>query len=668
METAIGNNSDAHHELILVAWRFKEFSIYVTVMLFLSIVIVLRIFFHRIPLLSTYLPESLILIAVGAVFGAIIRFTELEIRHPSTWQLSPKLFFEILLPPIVLKSAYELHNRVFCEFLGVIIIFAVVGTILNFLIIGPCMFLLQNIGAMGSPALGVDIKDCLLFSSLIIAVDPVAVIAIFQDIGVDLGLFYMVFGESLLNDAITVVLYQIMKVFVTKEEVAAPEIVIAFVSFFTVSLGGLCIGIVFGVLTCLITRFPSSMEVIVVIMMGYFSYIMGDTVGWSGIISMVGCGLVQASYAFHNLQPSSVMIVKRVTQILAELSETIIFLFLGVELYRDDLVWHSGFVLWSLVMSLLTRLLVTPLLTLLINLTRETPISWTEQLILVYGGVRGAVSFSLAMLIEASSLADGEQGARIRGVFITATLFVILFGLFINGVTLKPMIRLLKIRLQVEPDGSMFNQLNLEAIDYLQAGAEIIAGVCGQRSLARFWEHRVNERYLRRFLQRWPHVHARNRLVKAYQIELIRQHLILRPVDKTTSRVSVPNLYTIFTSSASTNGVLERCSTSGIGSGNRHSSLIQNELQAWLETEITQAHMSYSKRAGGQRPPEDSGHGALSRTVNPSDPQNLRGSSNPAFYPGPFDDLDPEKLSGGLGVCPWKQPKRAKRKFRLARL
>ncbi|VEL40090.1 unnamed protein product [Protopolystoma xenopodis] len=519
-----GHETKGEEEGIRAAsWLFDEFYIHITIMVFLLIVIILKMVYHRLEWLSAYVPESLILICLGVIFGTLIRFAHVD-SNIETWKLTPKLFFEFLLPPIVLESAYSLYNRTFGEFLGIILIYAVLGTIMNFLIIGPVMYGLDLVGAMGWPTLHLDIKGYLLFSSLIVAVDPVAVLAIFQDIGVDLGLYYMVFGESLLNDAVTVVLYQIMQAFAGKEEISGEEIGVGFASFFTVSLGGLLVGVVVGIATCFITQFSSSMEVIIVLMLGYFAYIMGDVVGWSGIISMIGCGLVQASYAFHNLRPSNVMIVKKVSKMAAELSEAVIFLFIGIELFRDNMIWHTGFHFWSLTMCLISRLIVVLVLTAIINWVRVDgfKISITEQFIVIYGGLRGAVAFSLSVLIREESLGQGLLGIRLKGIFITSTLFIILFTVGFMGMTMKPLVRLLKIKMQANFELSLFNKLNEHILDQALAAIETISGEKG-RNVVREFCIRIDDRYVRRVLQRDPETHDQ-KIVKVYEKMALKLH------------------------------------------------------------------------------------------------------------------------------------------------
>ncbi|VEL11732.1 unnamed protein product, partial [Protopolystoma xenopodis] len=498
-------------------WNLKEFAVHITIISFVLMVILLKILYHRIGPLRSWVPESLLLIVIGLMFGIIIRHG-LSIE---SWNLTPKLFFQLLLPPIILDSAYTLHNRVFAEFLGTILIYAVVGTILNFMIIGLVLYLVQISPVLGIDELELNLKSCLLFASLIVAVDPVAVLAIFSDIGVDLGLYYMVFGESLLNDAVTVVLYEIMSVLAGKVKIEGMDILLGLVSFFTVSLGGLAVGVVIGLLTCFITRCPSSMEGLVVLLLGYFSYIVGDLVGWSGIISMIGCGLIQAAYAFHNLRSSSVLVVRTTGHMAAELSESVIFLFLGIELLRDNITWNMPFNFWALIICLVSRLVVVLFLTGIINWVHVGgfKISMVEQMMIVYGGLRGAVAFSLSVLIKSKAL---------QGIFISATLFIILFTVVIMGLTMKPLVRLLKIRMHEAPDLSLFTELNEVLLGHTLAGLEGITGSRG-RNAFRMLMTRYDDKYIRHLLQRDPHTHDQ-KIVKIYEkIALKLHYAAIRP-------------------------------------------------------------------------------------------------------------------------------------------
>ena len=100
--------------------------------------------------------------------------------------------------------------------------------------------------------------EAFLFSSLISAVDPVAVLAIFDEIGVNKSLYFLVFGESLFNDGVTVVLYNTMVTLSkTGDEVGYLDYFMAFLSFFFVVFGGLSIGFLLGIFSAFFCKFTS---------------------------------------------------------------------------------------------------------------------------------------------------------------------------------------------------------------------------------------------------------------------------------------------------------------------------------------------------------------------------------------------------------------------------
>jgi solute carrier family 9 (sodium/hydrogen exchanger), member 3 len=86
--------------------------------------------------------------------------------------------------------------------------------------------------------------DTFLFSSLISAVDPVAVLAVFEEIHVNEILYIVVFGESLLNDAVTVVLYHMFETYseMGLSNIEVTDMVNGFLSFLCVALGGVFVG------------------------------------------------------------------------------------------------------------------------------------------------------------------------------------------------------------------------------------------------------------------------------------------------------------------------------------------------------------------------------------------------------------------------------------------
>ncbi|KAM3183393.1 hypothetical protein ACTXT7_010444 [Hymenolepis weldensis] len=522
-ELEVTRTSSGHTEIALAGFRLEELTIYLTVTLFIMVVMLLKIGYQKVPHIGSYFPESLLLMLVGLAFGAVIRYTNSKCAF-NALRLSPHLFFNILLPPIMLESAYSIYNKKFAEIFTTILFFAVIGTVLNFLFIGLGLFVVDISIGLGEPNLYFGIKEFLLFSSLIVAVDPVAVLAIFQDTGVDLNLYYMVFGESLLNDAVTVVLYNIMSALVTTPEITGWQIATGIGSFFTVSLGGAFIGLIHGVFSCFLTRFGTGSETIGIFLTSYLSYIIADLFAWSGIISIIVCGVVQSAYAFHNLSPLSVMVLESAVEQVAAIAEAVIFLLLGSEVFALNLRWHTGFLITSLVLCIVGRFFIIMVLSAIVNKNRckLSRISWSEQVIISYGGLRGAVAFALVILIQEESIRDGSQLAR--DVQVTTAVAVIFFTVAIMGTTMKPLVRLLNIRLHSEKDTkkNLLLTLNDSIMEDTLIFIEELISSRGVHFFVRALTD-FDDKYIRPILQRDAATHEM-KIVNAYEKLALQMH------------------------------------------------------------------------------------------------------------------------------------------------
>ena len=238
------------------------------------------------------------MIVVGILIGLFFFFVREDEALPKT--LTPDIFFLFLLPPIIGEAGYFMPNRfviklitgyhivilfyhrLFFDQLGTILLMAVVGTIFNMFTIGGFLYLVGMTGlfrtesdevchqsfmqisgsdnaSVLAPPLGCTdpgMFETFLFGSLIAAVDPVAVLAVFDEIKVDEVLNIVVFGESLLNDGVAVVLYHMFESFceIGEENVTAKDVGLGIASFAVVAGGGTLIGIIIGYLCAFFTR------------------------------------------------------------------------------------------------------------------------------------------------------------------------------------------------------------------------------------------------------------------------------------------------------------------------------------------------------------------------------------------------------------------------------
>ncbi|XP_075708815.1 sodium/hydrogen exchanger 4 [Rhinoderma darwinii] len=452
-----------------------------------------KIGFHLYHKLPAIMPESCILIAIGVLLGGIIFGTD----HKAPPAMRTDIYFLYLLPPIVLEGGYFLPTRPFFDNIGTIIWWSVMGTLINAFGIGLSLYGICQIEAFALS--DVSLLQNLLFGSLISAVDPVAVLAVFEEISVNEQLYMMIFGESLLNDGITVVLYNIFISFTqmhTYEQIETVDVFAGIGRFFMVGIGGVCFGILFGFLSAFITRFTkniTSIEPLLVFMFSYLSYLSAEAFYLSGILSMTACAMTMKNYIEENISKNSSITIKYFMKMLSSVSETLIFIFMGVSTVGKNHEWNWAFVSFTLLFCLIWRALSVFLLFSIINRFRTYPFSFKDQVIIAYSGLRGASSFSLVFLLPVLLFPR-------KKMFITSTIVVIYFTVFIMGITTGPLVRFLNVK-RTSREETVNQEIHTRLMDHLKAG---IADVCGH------WGHyqmrekfkKVDHRFLRKALIR----------------------------------------------------------------------------------------------------------------------------------------------------------------------
>ncbi|KAM9320020.1 sodium/hydrogen exchanger 4 [Gastrophryne carolinensis] len=452
-----------------------------------------KIGFHLYNKLPAMMPESCILIAIGALLGGIIFGTD----HKAPPAMTTNIYFLYLLPPIVLEGGYFLPTRPFFENIGTIIFWSVMGTLINAFGIGLSLYAICQIEAFGLT--DVHLLQNLMFGSMISAVDPVAVLAVFEEVSVNEQLYMMIFGESLLNDGITVVLYNIFISFTqmhTYETIEAVDILAGIGRFFMVGIGGVLIGIIFGFLCAFITRFTkniTSIEPLLIIMFSYLSYLSAEVFYLSGILAMTACAMTMKKYVEENMSKKSSTTVKFSMKMISSVCETLIFIFMGVSTIGRNHEWNWAYVSFTLLFCLIWRAISVFLLFPIINRFRTYPFNWKDQFIIVYSGLRGASSFSLVFLLPILLFPR-------KKMFITSTLVVIYFTVFIMGLTIGPLVRLMNVK-RTYKEQTINQEIHTRVMDHLKTGIEDICGHWGHYQMREKFKI-VDNKFLRKALIR----------------------------------------------------------------------------------------------------------------------------------------------------------------------
>ncbi|KAL0122574.1 hypothetical protein PUN28_007343 [Cardiocondyla obscurior] len=385
-----------------------------------------------------YLPESVVIVFLGAAIGMIINL--MSHQNIANWRkeeaFSPTAFFLVLLPPIIFESGYNLHKGNFFQNIGSIMVFAIFGTAISAFVIGAGIYLL----GLAQVAYKLSFVESFAFGSLISAVDPVATVAIFHALDVDPVLNMLVFGESILNDAISIVLTT--SVLESNNAATTSEAIILglnrFCLMFFASAG---IGVVFALISALLLKHVDlrknpSLEFGIMLVFTYAPYVLAEGIQLSGIMAILFNGIVMSHYTHFNLSTVTQITMQQTMRTLAFIAETCVFAYLGLALFSFRHRFEPALVVWSVILCLIGRAANIFPLALLVNRFREHQITRKMMFIMWFSGLRGAISYALSLHLDFSD--------ETRHVIITTTLIIVLFTTLIFGGSTMPLLKFLR--------------------------------------------------------------------------------------------------------------------------------------------------------------------------------------------------------------------------------
>ncbi|SGY12818.1 BQ5605_C011g06615 [Microbotryum silenes-dioicae] len=441
--------------------------------------------------------ETIVAMFAGMCVGLLVRLAPGNVIQTMI-SFKSTILLNVLLPPIILNSGYQLKQENFFRNFGVIITFAFAGTFISAVVLGVIVYIYSLLGLEG---LSLNIIECLQFGSTLSATDPVTILAIFNALHVDPKLYSVIFGESILNDAVAIVMFETLSQF-HGEKIHVLSFFHGVGIFLLTFCVSMLLGVVFGLACSLMLKHSelgryTEIESCLVFLIAYTSYFFSNAVTMSGeflrirlitslamqaesvihaagIVSLLFCGITLKHYAYHNMSHRTQRTSRYMFGSLAQLSENFIFIYLGLSLFtQTQLVYKPMFILVTAVRAVsrvpitsrrrgltLVACMLTQFAVCIARYCAVFPISkginvffkargnradelpHSYQMMLFWAGLRGAVGVALA---------EGMKGPNAIALRTTVLVSVVLTVVVFGG-TIGRMIEILGIRTGVEDD------------------------------------------------------------------------------------------------------------------------------------------------------------------------------------------------------------------------
>ena len=370
------------------------------------------------------IPYTVALVLGGIALGSIHLATVQEfIRQKPEW-LTPDVGLVIFLPALLFEGSLKFQVRHLRENSVPILILAVLGVIASTLITGYAVHW----------TLGLPLLVALLFGAIVAATDPISVLAIFRDMTVSKRLSSIVEGESLFNDGTAAVLYTILLVAVATNHLSVWT---GLRDFAVDVLGGVAVGLGLGYLFSKITERidEPQIEITLTTILAYSSYLIAQWLHLSGVIATVAAGLMIGNFgARFGMSPRTRVALWSFWEYVSFVINSILFLLIGLQVHVAELISDWRPILLTIAVVIFARMVaVYGLVPISNRLTDKIPLRW--QHVMVWGGLRGALSLALALSLP--------RDFPYRGQILAMTFGVVAFTIVGQGLTMKPLIRAL---------------------------------------------------------------------------------------------------------------------------------------------------------------------------------------------------------------------------------
>jgi CPA1 family monovalent cation:H+ antiporter len=384
-----------------------------------TIIIELLLVISLVAIVVQYLriPYTLALVVGGLILGFV---------EPLSVELTSELILAFFVPPLVFEAAFHMDFKELRDNMRLLLVLAVPGVIITMLIVGYMLTWTTSL----------SLVTALVFGALVSATDPVSVIALFRTLGVPKRLTALVEGESLLNDGTAIVVFSaVLAVALTGEVDVAASVV----DFIKVVAGGVSVGLILGWMTSnLIARVDNHLiETTLTTVLAYGSYLVAEQFHFSGVLAVVTAGLLNGNIGPRGMSPTTRIILSNFWEYAAFLVNSLIFLLIGLQIRIPALLESWQPILAAIAAVLVARIIVVYVLSHSVRHRETIPMKWRH--VLAWGGLRGAISLALALSLPP------QLGYANREMLQVMAFGVVLFTLFVQGMTIGPLVRRLKI-------------------------------------------------------------------------------------------------------------------------------------------------------------------------------------------------------------------------------